>query len=70
MNLTQVLGALTLITGGALLVSESLLGQGLITEWIGSEPVSVQLSCVIAVILGGVALRVGQREKQETGDRH
>ena len=65
MNLTRLLGALTLAAGGSLLLSEPLIGQDLLTELTGTSLLSLRLVCTVAVVLGLLAVRLGRREEKE-----
>jgi len=64
-NPTRLLGALALAAGGSLLLSEPLIGQDLLTEITGTHVVSLRFICVVAVIFGGLAVRLGIREEKE-----
>ena len=65
MNPTRLLGALTLAAGGSLLLSEPLIGRDLLVELTGNTPKALQLICVIAIILGALAISLGMREDRE-----
>lgn len=65
MNLTRLLGALALATGGSLLLSEPLLGQDLFFELTGTTLMSLRLACTVAIILGALAVGLGMREEKE-----
>ena len=65
MNLTRLLGVVTLATGGSLLLSEPLLGQDLLTELTGTNLWALRAVCAIAIVLGALAVRLGRREEQE-----
>jgi hypothetical protein len=65
-NLTQLLGTLTLATGGSLLLSEPLTGQDLLTELAGDNLAPLRLACAVAIVLGAVAIGLGIREEKES----
>ncbi|MGH7964490.1 MAG: hypothetical protein ACRERD_22205 [Candidatus Binatia bacterium] len=65
MNPTRLLGALTLATGGSLLLSEPLIGQELMAELTGNAPMALQPICAIAIVLGALAIVLGVREDKE-----
>ena len=65
MSLTRLLGALVLAAGGSLLLSEPLLGQELFRELAGTTLGSLRLVCVVAIVLGTCAVRLGMREEKE-----
>jgi hypothetical protein len=64
-NLTRLLGVVTLATGGSLLVSEPLLGHDLLTDLIGTSLTTLRAVCGLAVVLGALAVRLGRRDEQE-----
>jgi hypothetical protein len=66
MNVTRLLGTLTLATGGGLLLSGPLLGQDLLRELAGESVAPLRLTCVVAVVLGGAAVALGIRDERET----
>jgi hypothetical protein len=66
MILTRLLGALTLATGGSLLLSELLLGQDLFREVTGTTLAPLRLGCVMAIVLGALAVKWGRRDEHET----
>jgi hypothetical protein len=65
MSLTRLLGALTLAMGGSLLLGELLLGQTFFQELTGTSFASLRLGCVLAIVLGALAVRLGRRDEQE-----
>jgi hypothetical protein len=65
MSLTRLLGALALATGGSLLLSELLLGQDFFQELMGTTLAPLRLGCVMAIVLGALAVRLGRRDEQE-----
>jgi hypothetical protein len=64
-NPMRLLGALALAAGGSLLLSEPLIGQDLLTELTGTQVASLRFACLVAVMLGGFAIRLGVREEKE-----
>ena len=64
-NLTRLLGALALATGGSLLLSEPLIGPEFFYELLGTSLASLWLACVVAIALGACAVVLGRREEQE-----
>jgi hypothetical protein len=64
-NPTRLLGVVALAAGGSLLLSEPLLGQDLLTELTGTSLVPLRAVCVIAIVLGALAVRLGRREEKE-----
>ncbi len=65
MNLTRLLGVLTLAAGGSLLLSEPLIGQDLLSDLTGTSLLSLRFVCAVAIALGLLAVRLGRREEQE-----
>jgi hypothetical protein len=73
MSLTRLLGALALAAGGTLLLSEWVIEQELLHELTGTSLASLRLACVLAVVLGVFAVRLGRQEEKEyyyKGGRH
>jgi hypothetical protein len=74
MSPTRLLGALTLAAGGTLLLSEWVIDQDLLYELTGTNLVSLRLACVLAIVLGVFAVRLGRQEEKEycyhRGGRH
>lgn len=65
MNLTRLLGALALATGGSLLVSEPLLGADFFMELAGISLAPLRLGCAVAIVFGILAVSQGIQEEKE-----
>ncbi len=66
----RLLGALALAAGGSLLLSEPLIGKDLLVELTGIQAMSLRLVCIVAIVLGGLAVELGIREEQEATTYH
>jgi hypothetical protein len=64
-NMTRLLGTLTLATVSGLLLSGSLIGQDLLVELAGESAVSLRLICALAIALGVLAVALGIRDERE-----
>jgi len=62
----RLLGALALAAGGSLLLGELLIGQDLWGELTGNSPMALRLVCVVAIVLGALAVGLGVREEKES----
>lgn len=65
MNFTRLLGALALAAGGSLLLSELFIGQELFAEVTGTQGGLLWIPCTVAIVLGLLAVGLGQREEKE-----
>jgi hypothetical protein len=65
MNITRLLGAVTLATGSSLLLSEPFLGHELLMEVTGLFETSLYLLCFVSIVLGAIAMKVGSLEDQD-----
>jgi hypothetical protein len=64
-TVTHTLGIFALAAGGSLLLSEPLLGQDLLTEVTGMHMASLYPWCVVSIMAGAVAMKVGLQEERE-----
>lgn len=65
MNPTRLLGVLALAAGGSILLSELFISQAVLVELTGTGLPHLRLICVIAIVLGALAVGLGVREEQE-----
>lgn len=68
MTATHTLGIFALAAGGSVLVSEPLLGRDLLTEVTGMHGTGLYLWCLISIITGVIAVKVGLQEEREFDD--
>ncbi|HJY80439.1 MAG TPA: hypothetical protein VKK81_05080 [Candidatus Binatia bacterium] len=66
MNPTRLLGVLTLAAGGSLLLSEPLIGQDLLTDVTGTSLLLLRFVCMVAIVLGLLAVWLGRQEEKES----
>ncbi len=59
MNLTRLVGILAFVVGVSLLLTEPLLGRELFMALTGTEPESVRLASIIAIVIGLLAIKFG-----------
>lgn len=65
MTVTHTLGIFALAAGGSLLLSVPLLGQDLLMEVTGMHGTSLYPWCVVSIMAGAVAVKVGLQEERE-----
>ncbi len=65
MNPTRLLGALALAAGASLLVSEPLIGREVFFELTGTSATHLRVICIVAILLGALAIGLGVREEHE-----
>ena len=65
MNMPSLLGTISLATGSGLLLSGPLLGHDLLIELIGENVATFRFICVLAVVLGILAIAFGVRDERE-----
>ena len=65
MTVTSVVGIFAFAAGGSLLLSAPVLGPELLTEVTGMPATSLYPLCVVSVMTGAVAMRVGLQEERE-----
>ena len=65
MSITHVLGIFALAAGGSLLLSEPVLGPDLLTEVTGIHVTALYPLCVVNIMAGAVAMKVGIQEERE-----
>jgi hypothetical protein len=64
-NLTRLLGMLTLVTGSTLLLSGPIIGQDLLVELAGENVASLRFICGAAIVSGVLAVALGIRDERE-----
>jgi len=70
MNLTQLLGALTLATGGGLLWSTPFVDHERFVQWSGSTLVTLTPLCITAIALGMIAIWIGRDGELDLSQEH
>lgn len=65
-TITHSLGVFALAAGGSLLLSEPLLGEGLLTEVTGMQGIVLYLWCVVNIVAGVIAMCVGMQEERDS----
>jgi hypothetical protein len=64
-NLTRLLGMLTLVTGSILILSGPIIGQDLLVELAGESAASLRFICGAAIVVGMLAVALGIRDERE-----
>jgi hypothetical protein len=65
MNLLHLLGILTLGVGGSVLLSAVVIGQDLLSDLTGFPLEPLYGGCIVAVVLGALAVHLGRQEALE-----